>query len=111
MTAFTRLGSGIWDWEPWTRLGASARVLWLAIYTAAEGRRCVPGLWHGGVPTMADAARMQPDEARDALDQLLEHELVEYDPKTRVLRLCVLPDAGEYPSNGNVIKSWWTRFK
>lgn len=111
MTAFTRLGSTIWDWEPWTELDERARILWLALYTSAEARRNVVGLWHGGIPTMADASRMQPDNVRSALDALLERELVEFDAKSRVLRLCALPDPGEYPHNGNVILSWWTRFK
>jgi hypothetical protein len=110
MSAFTRLGSAIWDWEPWTELGATARVMWLALYTSAEAKRHIPGLWQGGIPSMADAARMAADDVRMALDQLLERELVEYDPKFRVLRLCDLPDAGEYPTNGNVIRSWWTKF-
>lgn len=110
MSAFTRLGSAIWDWEPWTELGAAARILWLALYTSAEAKRHIPGLWQGGIPSMADAARMSADDVRGALDQLLERELVEYDPKFRVLRLCDLPDAGEYPTNGNVIRGWWTKF-
>jgi hypothetical protein len=116
MTAFTRLGSGIWDWERWTELGCdekglSARVLWLGLYTSAEARRHVPGLWHGGIPSMSDASRLSVDSVRAGLDLLLEHELVEYDPKPRVLRLCELPDCGEFPSNGKVIKGWWTKFK
>lgn len=60
---------------------------------------------------MADASRMAPDQVLGALDSLLDRELVEYDPKFRVLRLCMLPDAGEYPSNGRVIRGWWTKFK
>lgn len=110
MTAFTRLGSSIWDWEPWTDLAASPRMLWLALYTSAEAKRHVPGLWHGGIPSMADAARMAPDDVIHALDVLLERGMVEYDPKVRVLRLCELPDCGEYPSNGKVILGWWTKF-
>lgn len=111
MSAFTRLGSSIWDWEPWTDLTSPARILWLALYTSSEAKRHIPGLWQGGVPAMADAARMQPDDVRDALDTMLVREMVEYDPKFRVLRLCELPDAGEYPSNGRVIKGWWTKFQ
>ena len=110
MSAFTRLGASLWDWEPWTDLRAQTRILWLALYTSAEAKRHVPGLWQGGIPTMADAARMPPDDVIAALDQLLERELVEYDQKLRVLRLCGLPDAGEYPSNGKVILGWWTKF-
>lgn len=111
MTAFTRLGSSLWDWEPWTELpSAEARLLWLALYTSAEAKRHVPGLWQGGFAAMADAARMPVDVVISALDMLIERDLVEYDRKTRVLRLCELPDAGEYPTNGKVIRSWWTRF-
>ncbi len=111
MSAFTRLGSALWDWEPWTNRTPSTRLLWLALYTSGEAKRHVPGLWQGGLPSMADAARMTPDGVINSLDELLEHELVEYDPKTRVLRLCELPDPGEYPSNGKVIRGWWTKFQ
>lgn len=111
MTAFTRLGSSLWDWEPWTDLAAPPRILWLALYTSAEAKRHVPGLWHGGIPSMADAARMAPDDVIAALDTLLERDMVEYDVKYRVLRLCELPDPGERPSNGKVILGWWTRFR
>jgi len=110
MTAFTRLGSSIWDWERWTELDAWPRILWLALYTSGESKRHVPGLWQGGIPSMADAARMQPSEVVHALDVLLEKDLVEYDSKYRVLRLCELPDTGEFPSNGKVIRGWWTKF-
>ena len=110
MTAFTRLGSSIWDWERWTALDAWPRILWMALYTSGESKRHVPGLWQGGIPSMADAARMNSTDVIHALDVLLEHALVEYDPKYRVLRLCELPDTGEFPSNGKVIRGWWTKF-
>ena len=67
MSAFTRLGASLWDWEPWTDLRAQTRILWLALYTSAEAKRHVPGLWQGGIPTMADAARMPPDDVIAAL--------------------------------------------
>lgn len=116
MTAFTRLGSAIWDWEPWTNLEPLGRVLWLALYTSGEAKRHVPGLWQGGIPTIADASRLRQDEVVGALDCLLAADvdgrpMIEYDPKTRVLRLCELPDAGEFPSSGKVILSWWTKFR
>ncbi len=111
MTAFTRLGAGVWDWAPFVELDDSTRVLWLALYTTAEAKRHAPGLWQGGIPTMADASHQRPDVVVDALDHLLEREMAEYDSKTRVLRLTMLPDPGEYPSNGKVILSWWTRFR
>lgn len=111
MTAFTRLGSSLWDWEPWRELSMPTRNLWLALYTSGEAKRHVPGLWQGSIPSMSDAARMRPDDTVDSLDDLLTRELVEYDPKTRVLRLTELPDAGEWPQNGKVILSWWRRFE
>ena len=111
MTAFTRLGSAIWDWEPFTNLSSDARVLWLALFTSGEAKRNVPGLWQGGIASMVDAARMERDPVVKALDDLLVDGMVEYDQKARVARLCQLPDAGEYPHNGNVVRSWWRRFK
>jgi hypothetical protein len=112
MSQFTRIGGGLWDWEPWVNLElADARLLWLALYTTPAARRICPGLWHGGPLAMAEAARMGQSAVLSALDVLLDHELVEYDPRHRVLRLCELPDAGEYPDNGNILKGWWSRFK
>lgn len=111
MTAFTRVGSSLWDWEPFTNLSNDGRVLWLALYTSGEAKRHVPGLWQGGIASMADAARMERDPVVSALDECLVTGMVEYDQKARVLRLCQLPDAGEYPSNGNILRSWWRRFK
>src|SRR5262249_45545464 len=110
MTAFTRLGSSIWDWERWTELEPWPRILWLALFTSGEAKRHVPGLWQGGIASMADAARMHADDVIGALHVLLSRDLVEYDSKYRVLRLCELPDCGEHPSNGKVILGWWTKF-
>jgi hypothetical protein len=101
----------LWDWPRFIELDDSARCLWLALYTTAEAKRHAPGLWQGGVPAMADASRQHPDAVIHALDSLLDHDMVEFDNRTRVLRLCYLPDAGEFPSNGKVILGWWTRFR
>jgi hypothetical protein len=111
MTVFTRLSTSLWDWEPWRELAMGTRNLWLGLYTSSEAKRHVPGLWQGGISVMSDAARMRPDETVDALDELLSRELVEYDSRTRVLRLCELPDPGEWPANGRVLRSWWRRFQ
>lgn len=108
---FTRLGCSIWEWEPWIHLDASARILWLGLYTSPEARRNPPGLWHGSIHTMSEASKLDPDTTRGALDTLLERELVEFEIKLRVLRLVTLPDCGEYPSNGHIIRSWWRDFK
>lgn len=111
MTAFTRLGAEIWTWEPWVSLRCpEAQLLWLALYTTAPARRNAPGLWQGGVPVMAEASNLLPDAVVTGLERLLAAELVEYDARFRVLRLCCLPDPGEFPANGNAIRSWWTRF-
>lgn len=53
---------------------------------------------------------MTSDEAYTALRKLIELEKVEYDSRNALLRLRELPDAGEFPSSHNGIKSWWTKF-
>lgn len=108
---FTRIGCSIWEWEPWIHLDPGARVLWLALYTSPEARRNPPGLWHGSIHAMSEASKLDPDATRAALDSLLTRELVEFEIKLRVLRLVILPDCGEYPSNGNIVRSWWRDFK
>lgn len=111
MSNYTRLGAGLWDWQPWVSLDTVTRLFWLALYTSPEARRICPGLFHGSPTSMAEAARIPPGQALEALDVLLERDMVEYDAQRRVLRLCELPDAGEYPDNGFVIKGWWNKFR
>lgn len=112
MSSYTNLGSLIWEWEPFIKLDDTRpQILWLALYTTAEAKRIVPGLWHGSITAMADASKRPVDETMKSLDCLLEHEMVEYDQKHRVLRLTVLPDAKESPPNGNVLRGWFKRFK
>lgn len=111
MSSYTRLGSVIWTWPRWTALEDHGRMLYLALYTTAEAKRIVPGLFHGSITGMADAAAMPVDRTKYALDHLLEHELVEFDWDRRVTRLTELPDSGESPANGNVIRGWYKRFK
>lgn len=106
----TRFGSSIWNWEPFTQLDCGPQVLWIALYTTEEAKRIMPGLWHGSITTMAEAARKPVDETRIYLDALLEAELVEFDIKLRVLRLTQLPDCGESPPNANVLRGWWRKF-
>lgn len=112
MSVYTRLGSGLWTWEPWVSLSDPyAKLLWLGLYTSAEAKRVVPGLFHGSIASMADAAQLRSDDVLRGLDLLREQDMVEYDTKLRVLRLTELPDPGESPASGNVIRGWWSRFK
>lgn len=108
--AFTRLGACIWDWEPFVRLDDAARTLWLWLYTSAESKRVLPGLFHGSISNMAEGSHRGIDVTIKALDAMISDDLVEYDQKHRVLRMCELPDAGEYPSTPNIMLSWWSRF-
>ena len=110
MTAFTRIGPSLWNWERWTSLSPSEQILWLALYTTAEAKRLPPGLFHGSITAMAEASHRQVDETMMSLDRLLEAELVEFDQKARILRLTELPDAGEYPSAPSILESWWGKF-
>lgn len=100
----------IWSWEPFVSLSSDARILWLALYTGPTAKRLLPGLWQGAPQQMADEARLPSIEAINALDCLLEGELVEYDPKARVLRITALPDAGDWPTSHTIMRSWWRRF-
>lgn len=111
MSSYTTLGSCIWEWEPFTTLDPTSRILWLALYTTAEAKRIVPGLWHGSITAMAEAAKLPVDDTMKALDRLLERNMAEFDQKHRVLRLTQLPDGRESPPNGNVIRGWFKRFK
>jgi hypothetical protein len=116
VSGFTRLGCGLWNWEPWIALDPICRNLWLALYTSGEARRCVPGLFQGGIALIAEAARRPTEETIAALDRLLDAGMAEYDDRVRVLRLTApvpntpLPDAGEFPFNGNVVLGWWNKF-
>lgn len=119
MSLYTAIGTGLWTWSPFCRLerhhedviGRCAKLLWLALYTTAETKAYVPGIFVGSVTTMAEAARLPVDATRLYLDRLLEDDLVEYDIEHRVLRMTVLPDCGESPSNGRAIRGWWRRFQ
>jgi hypothetical protein len=111
MGVFTRLGCSIWEWDRFTSLDCEARNLWLVFYTGATSNRLVPGLWTGGVGAMSDESHMPPENTIRALDTLLAAEMVEYDPKRRVLRLTEFPDAGERPSNGSHVRGMWSRFQ
>lgn len=112
MTVYTNFSSQIWSWEPWVQLPTvESRLLWIALYTTPEARAWGIGLFVGSVLTMAEAARMPADVTQRALDTLLEYELVEFDPKTRVLRLTQLPDAGEAPTTPQQLLGLWRRFQ
>ncbi len=110
MSSFTRIGANLWDWEPFTALDPEPRNLWLALYTSAQARRVIPGLWHGGIQTMAESSHRPVDETLKSLDALLDVEMVEFDQKHRVLRMTQLPDAGEFPTSPGILSSWWSKF-
>lgn len=106
---FTMLGNEVFSWERLRPVKIVARYFWFALYTSV--RRVLPGLWVGGLPTLGDVAKMPPDETIMALDNLLEHELVEYDRKREVLRLTEFPDRTYRPDNGRAIKGLYNRFR
>lgn len=109
---FTAVGTGLWDWEPFLALDANGRCVWMALYTCADSKRIVPGLWHGGIYQLADVAHMRPDDVQRGIDDMLKAEepMVEYDQAKRIIRLTMFPDAHEKPTNGDHLKGWWNRF-
>jgi hypothetical protein len=108
----TRISPRLWSWQPWVSLPTvHARLLWLALYTTPEAKRMPAGLWHGGIGALAEAATMGADDVISSVSTLLDRRLIEYDKANRVIRLTELPDRGERPHNGSVIRGWWTSFK
>ena len=118
MSAYTKVGTTLWTWRPFVELehshddlvGRCSKYFWIALYTAREAK-LVPGLFQGSITTMAESASIPVDDARRYLDRLLEHDLVEIDLRSRLLRLTQLPDPGESPANGKAIRGWWNRFQ
>lgn len=119
MSDWTPIGAEFWDWDPMIQIASegdayramSARMLWLALYTTGTAKRCVPGLYVGSVQVMAEDARMPADLALLGLDALLEHRLVEFDPKYRLARLCEFPSYREGAVSGKAVKGWWNKFQ
>jgi hypothetical protein len=111
VSRYTSLGCGLWDWPRWGSLSLGGRNLWLALYTSPEAKRMPPGLWHGGVGSLAETAHVELHDAMEALDELLGRGMVEHDPATRVMRLTELPDRLERAPNGRCIRGWWAKFE
>lgn len=119
MSLFTKIGTGLWNWDPFRRLernyddvvGRCTKLFWLGLYTTPEAKMVVPGMFLGSITTMADACRIPADDARTYLHRLVEDDMVEYDIERRVLRMVALPDYGESPTNGKAILGWWRRFQ
>lgn len=110
MGEFVRVGCGLWYWEPFIELPYRERNLWLGIYSSGDSKRLVPGLFHGGIGALSNAAKMPSDDVLSALDELIRRRMVAYDQRKSVVRLCMLPDAGEKPFNGAAVRGWWNRF-
>lgn len=111
MSGATRLGCSLWDWDRFVVLSYPSRNLFLALYTCPNVKRSIPGLFHGGIASLAESSRMAPDEVVAALDDLVRRGLAEWDRDHHVIRLTALPDTLERPMNGRVLHSWWTRFQ
>lgn len=108
--AWTPLGGDWWDWQPLAEAAPTTRLFWLALYSSHQAKRCLPGLWHGGLAVMADVARLELAQVEGALSELLELRLVEHDPVAKVARLVELPDRLDRP-NGDQIIGWWGRWR
>lgn len=107
---FTRIGAGLFAWEPYLAMDDATARFWLTLYAHPHVKQ-LPGLCCGSVRSLAEWSAQPADVAIKAFDRLLETELIEYDTKTRVLRMTEFPDAGEWPANGFVIRSWWKEFR
>jgi hypothetical protein len=109
--AYTRLGATVFDWAPYYERSMAARNIWLALYASPQSKKGIPGLFHGGVGALSEAARMGAGPAIEALRELCEAGLAAHDERNRVIRMTQLPDKLEKPSNGKVLKMFWNRWK
>lgn len=109
---FTPLGHGIWFWKPWRTLESlESQKLWLALYTSAEAKRSVPGLWPGSLGTMSDITEMSSNTCWNALDHLCARNMAVFDQENRLVRLPQLPDALDRAHNDKAIWGWWSRYR
>ena len=109
--AYTRLGAIVFDWPPYYERSMEGRNLWLALYASPQSKKGIPGLFHGGVGALSEAARMGAGPAIEALRELCDAGVAEYDERSRVIRMTKLPDKLEKPANGKVLKMFWNRWK
>ncbi len=110
-TPYTVLGTTIWSWKAFRDLSSDAKVMYLALYSCPQTKNICPGLFHGGLGTLSEATSLPPQQTFDALQELIDHHLAEWDREHMVIRLTTLPDDLERPSNPNVIHGWWKRFQ
>jgi hypothetical protein len=110
VSGWSALGIEFWAWTRMKPLPVHARYLWLGLYTSAPARRLVPGLFAGSVNLIAEEVNLDPDQTIDALDKLLEHQLIELDRERKLVRFTEFPDAHEAAHNASHVKGWWNRF-
>ena len=114
--AWTAIGTGLFTWRPYVDLataenGWQAMQLWLALYAGHTARCWLPGLWFGGVGTMAEnVTHLGYNGTLSALELLQTRKLVEFDARANVLRLTELPDRCMRADNGSILKAWWKRY-
>lgn len=97
-------------WPPLVACSVAARWAWVSMWTSLEMKNACAGLFFGSVNTVAEAASLSFAEAVSALDELVDHGLVQHDPIHRLTRYLKLPDRFDRPDNGNCLKGWWRGF-
>lgn len=107
---YTSIGVNLFRWEPLVECSGTARWLWLSCYAGGDAKLGVPGLFNGDIYSMVSACRFPLNETWNALDNLIDHELVTFDPKNRLLRYLKLPDAHDRAHTFQAISGWFTRF-
>lgn len=110
MGSFTRLGCDFVTWSPLREVSAKALRLWLSLYTTRGAKTYPPGLFFGGVLTMADASGMAIPDTESCLRELEAAGLVTHDPEHKLTAMLQLPDRGEAPANPNVLRSFYRRW-
>ena len=111
MPSYTSFGQELWLWQPFLALTPITRLVWILLYTSPAAKRTPPGLWHGSIPLLSEAAHLPHMDTHAAVSELADHRMIERDDARRVIAMTMLPDRSERAPNGSCLKKWWNMFR
>jgi hypothetical protein len=84
--------------------GCSARELWALLWQSPSTRR-IPGVLRAGPKALAEEFGVGASRVRRALQELITHQLIAYDERTRTMRMRGAIEA-DPPANAKVLAAW-----
>lgn len=108
MSPYRPISVDMWDDAKFVALSVEAKLLWVCVLAGPHTRN-LPGLAVVGLGALSDTMRMKPSVIEKVFAELLASDLIQYDERTRVLRI---PNAPRYnpPANANVVRGWRKTF-